>query len=74
VKQQRKKLVHYNRRAPEMDAPILSSPAEKSAAFIDFRVVTNLGTKVLADMLTIDEIFRRCSNPKVERLETEVYG
>jgi hypothetical protein len=42
--------------------------------FIDFRMVMNLGTKVLADMLTIDEILRGCSNPKVERLETEVYG
>jgi hypothetical protein len=57
-----------------MDASILSSLAEKSAAFIDFRVVTNLGTKVLADMLTIDEIARGRSNPKVERLKTEVYG
>ncbi len=34
----------------------------------------NLSTKVLADMLTIDEIPRRCSNPKVERFKTEVYG
>ena len=34
----------------------------------------NLSTKVLADMLTIDEFLHGCSNPKVERLETEVYG
>jgi hypothetical protein len=32
------------------------------------------GTKVLADILTIDEIVLRRSNPKVERLITEVYG
>jgi hypothetical protein len=33
-----------------------------------------LSTKVLADMLTIDEFLQGCSNPKVEPLETEVYG
>jgi hypothetical protein len=48
--------------------------AEKSAAIIDFRAAHNLGTKVLADKLTIDEFSRGCSNPKVERLGTEVYG
>ena len=42
------------------------APAEKPAAIIDFRAVHNLGTKVLADKLTIDEILRGCSNPKVE--------
>jgi hypothetical protein len=50
------------------------APAEKPAAIIDFRALHNLGTKVLADKLTIDEILRGCSNPKVEPLETEVYG
>jgi hypothetical protein len=49
-------------------------PAEDPAGFIDFRPVPDLSTKVLADMLTIDEIPRVCSNPKVEPLETEVYG
>ena len=53
---------------------ISRAPAEKPAAIIDFRAVHNLGTKVLADKLTIDEILRGCSNPKVERLGTEVYG
>ncbi len=32
--------------------------AEKPAAIIDFRALHNLGTKVLADKLTIDEILR----------------
>jgi hypothetical protein len=49
-------------------------PAEDPAGCIDFRPVPNLSTKVLADMLTIDEFLRVCSNPKVEPLETEVYG
>jgi hypothetical protein len=49
-------------------------PVEKSAVVIDFRTVTNLGTKVLADKVTIDEILSGCSNPKVEKMETEVYG
>ena len=48
--------------------------AEKAVTAIGLRTGPNLGTKVLADMLTIDEILRGCSNPKVERLETEVYG
>ena len=46
----------------------------KPEAIIDFRTYPNLSTKVLADMLTIDEILLGCSNPKVDRLETEVYG
>jgi hypothetical protein len=50
------------------------APAEKPAAIIDFPAMHNLGTKVLADNLTIDEILHGCSNPKVERLKTEVYG
>jgi hypothetical protein len=50
------------------------APAGKPAAIIDLRDMQNLGTKVLADKPTIDEIVRRCSNPKVEPLETEVYG
>ena len=49
-------------------------PAADTAGSIDFRLVPDLSTKVLADMLTIDEIPRVCSNPKVEPLETEVYG
>jgi hypothetical protein len=49
-------------------------PAGDPAGFIDFRPVLDLSTKVLADMLTIDEFLRVCSNPKVEPLETEVYG
>jgi hypothetical protein len=44
------------------------------AGCIDFLPVPNLSTKVLADMLTIDEFLCVCSNPKVEPLETEVYG
>ena len=49
-------------------------PAEDPAGCIDFRPVRILSTKVLADMLTIDEFLQGCSNPKVEPLETEVYG
>jgi hypothetical protein len=49
-------------------------PAEDPAGCIDLRPVSNLSTKVLADMLTIDEFSQGCSNPKVEPLKTEVYG
>jgi len=49
-------------------------PAEDPAGCIDFRSLSILSTKVLADMLTIDEFLQGCSNPKVEPLETEVYG
>ena len=49
-------------------------PAVDTAGCIDFRPVPDLSTKVLADMLTIDEFLQGCSNPKVEPLETEVYG
>jgi hypothetical protein len=48
--------------------------AEKSAAIIDLRVPYHLGTKVLADKVTIDEFAPGCSNPKVDSLGTEVYG
>ena len=50
------------------------APAEDPAGFIDIRPALILSTKVLADMLTIDEVSRGCSNPKVERFKTEVYG
>ena len=75
VKKQRLKLVHWNRRMPDIQLLKTLEPfAERPAVLIDFRKVTNLGTKVLPDMLTIDEIFLGCSNPKVGRLKTEVYG
>jgi hypothetical protein len=44
--------------------------AEKAVTAIGLRTGPNLGTKVLADMQTIDEFFRVCSNPKVEPLGT----
>jgi hypothetical protein len=45
----------------------------KPGAVDHLRTTPNLGTKVLADKPTIDEFLVGCSNPKVERLGTEVY-
>ena len=70
MKEQRKNSYIQTDARPRRMLKNSRAPAEKPAAIIDFRAVHNLGTKVLADKLTIDEILRVCSNPKVEPLGT----
>lgn len=68
------RLVHSQTRARDDRFTSTRAPAEDPAGFIDIRPALILSTKVLADMLTIDEVSQGCSNPKVERFKTEVYG
>jgi hypothetical protein len=56
MKEQRKNSYIQTDVALGYDALQLPSSAEKPAAFIDFRALQILSTKVLADKVTIDEI------------------